>query len=113
MGRAEQLFVRIREKGAAEIHGMIAAQFTEELFLDYKRSSTTLPSARLNDDDRKNLAKAISGFANSEGGVIVWGVDCRQTPQTFQTRLSRLVTPALLRHSCSTGPNLNRHFGQA
>lgn len=25
-------------------------------------------------DDRKNLAEAVSGFANSDGGVIVWGV---------------------------------------
>ena len=24
----------------------------------------------------KNLSKAISGFGNSEGGVLVWGVDC-------------------------------------
>jgi hypothetical protein len=34
---------------------------------------------RLHDNDRWNLAKAISGFANSEGGVIVWRVDCRDT----------------------------------
>lgn len=29
----------------------------------------------LHENDRNNLAKAISGFGNSEGGVIVWGVD--------------------------------------
>jgi hypothetical protein len=27
--------------------------------------------------DRNNLAIALSGFANSDGGVIVWGVDAR------------------------------------
>ena len=80
MGRAEELFTRIRNGGAAEIQAMIDAVVVEELFLDYKRSSTPLPGARLSDDDRKNLAKAIAGFGNSEGGVIVWGVDCRQTP---------------------------------
>lgn len=32
----------------------------------------------MHNNDRKNLAKAISGFGNSEGGVIVWGVDCSQ-----------------------------------
>lgn len=80
MGRAEELYGRIRQGGAAEVHDMIAAQVVEELFLDYKLSSTTLPARRLDDDDRKNLAKAISGFGNSEGGLIVWGVNCRQTP---------------------------------
>ena len=79
MGRAEELFIRIREGGAAEVHAMIHAPVVEELFLDYKQSSTALPAAKLSDDDRKNLAKAIAGFGNSEGGVVVWGVDCRQT----------------------------------
>jgi hypothetical protein len=30
---------------------------------------------------RGNSARAISGFGNSEGGIIVWGVDCRSDPQ--------------------------------
>jgi hypothetical protein len=80
MGRAEQLFDRIRIGGAAEIAGMIATPVVEELFLDYKQSSTILPARKLSDEDRRNLAKAVSGFGNSEGGVIVWGVDCRSTP---------------------------------
>jgi hypothetical protein len=79
MGRAEELFTRIKSGGAAEVHEMISAQVVEELFLDYKRSSTHLPARKLSDDDRKNLAKAVGGFANSEGGVILWGVDCRPT----------------------------------
>jgi hypothetical protein len=79
MGRAEQLFSRIQTGGAAEIHNMIAAPVVEELFLDYKRSATVLPNRKLHDDDRKNLSKAIGGFGNSEGGVIVWGVACQQT----------------------------------
>jgi len=35
------------------------------------------PLAALAKDDKKNYAKAISGFANSDGGVILWGVDAR------------------------------------
>jgi hypothetical protein len=81
MGRAEELFARIRDKGAPEIREMVARAEVEELFLDYKGTSTTLPSLKLKDDDRRNVAKAISGFGNSEGGVIVWGVDCRRTAQ--------------------------------
>ena len=80
MGRAEELFIRIKETGAGGVHAMIKAHVVEELFLDYKQSSTRLPGVKLSDDDRKNLAKAIAGFGNSEGGVVVWGVDCRHTP---------------------------------
>ena len=80
MGRAEELFLRIKHHGAAEISRMISQQVVEELFLDYKGAATTAPFTRLDASDRKNLAKAISGFANSEGGVIIWGVDCRPSP---------------------------------
>jgi Putative DNA-binding domain len=79
MGRAEDLFNRVRDNGVAEVYRMISEPVVEELFLDYKQSSTTLPSRKLSDEDKKNLAKAIAGFANSEGGLIVWGVDCRHT----------------------------------
>lgn len=76
MGRAEQLFEQIRRGQTAEIEAMIKAPIVEELFLDYKRAASTLPATKLHADDRKNLAKAMSGFGNSEGGLIVWGVDC-------------------------------------
>src|ERR1041385_2091090 len=29
-------------------------------------------------DDKKNLAKVLSGFANSSGGIIIWGVEGRK-----------------------------------
>jgi hypothetical protein len=80
MGRAEQLLERIRAGGANEIENMVSTSVVEELFLDYKLTATVLPSKKLHDDDRKNLAKAVSGFANSEGGLVIWGVDCRQGP---------------------------------
>src|SRR5262249_32477059 len=47
---------------------------------DFKESGDQGAGGRLHDDDWKNLAKAISGFGNSEGGVIVWGVKCRSDP---------------------------------
>ena len=28
-------------------------------------------------EERRNFAKAVSGFANSDGGLIVWGIDAR------------------------------------
>jgi hypothetical protein len=32
-------------------------------------------------DDQSQLARAVSGFANAEGGVVVWGVDARRDPK--------------------------------
>jgi len=82
MGRAEELFSRIKDGGAAEIQTMVANSVVEELFLDYKRAATNAPFNRLDASDRRNLSKGIAGFANSEGGVIIWGVDCRRDPTT-------------------------------
>jgi hypothetical protein len=77
MGRAEDLNARLSWGGEAAIDELLLERQSEELFLDFKRSSDNGSGARLSDTDRGNLAKAISGFGNSEGGVIVWGVDCR------------------------------------
>jgi hypothetical protein len=55
------------------LEGFLGQQ-TEHLQLDFK----TVNSALLNRDDRMSLACALSGFANSSGGLIVWGVDARK-----------------------------------
>jgi hypothetical protein len=78
MGRAEELFARIEANGVAAIDQLILDVAAEELFLDFKMSADGGVSRSLQADDSKNLAKGISGFGNAEGGVIVWGVDCRR-----------------------------------
>lgn len=78
MGHAEELFEQIVEKGEAAIDEFIDNRETESLFLDFKRSANDGAGKKLDANDRKNLAKAISGFGNSEGGIIVWGIDCRE-----------------------------------
>jgi len=50
----------------------------EDLHLDFK----TVSSRRgLGKDDRRNFAKAVSGFANSDGGLVIWGVDARSNAE--------------------------------
>lgn len=78
MGRAEDIFERISLEGEAAIDDFILTRKSEELFLDFKRSADNGGGGRLHENDRKNLGRALSGFANSEGGVILWGVDCRR-----------------------------------
>lgn len=106
LARSEDLFQRIKLGGLEAIDQMIAVATSEELFLDFKRSGTPVVASKLGENDRSNLAKAISGFGNSEGGVIVWGLDCRpdangadvvgerhpiQNPQRFRSWLEGAV----------------------
>jgi hypothetical protein len=74
-GRAEDIFERIQKNGGIAIDEFIISRKSEELFLDFKRSADHGGGRVLHPTDRDNLAKAISGFGNSEGGIIVWGVD--------------------------------------
>jgi len=80
MGRAEEIFARIVDQGEAALDEFIDARASEELFLDFKRSADHARGSALHQNDRSNLEKAVSGFGNSEGGVIVWGVDCSRNP---------------------------------
>lgn len=77
MSRAEDIFQKLVYFGEDAIDEFILNMQTEELFLDFKQAiSIGKNGTTLHKDDRKNLAKCISGFGNSEGGVIVWGVEC-------------------------------------
>ena len=82
-------------------------QQEEDLYLEFKTVNTNDLSHA---DDRKNLAKALSGFANSSGGLQVWGIeagknanqiDCAirtvEIPQVrlFVTRLNTLTGQAV------------------
>lgn len=77
--RAGHLYHRLVADGENAIDELIQARESEMYFLDFKRSSDRGAGPRLSRVDRNNLAKAISGFSNSEGGVLVWGVECSDT----------------------------------
>lgn len=77
MGNAEALYHRLVGGGESEIDRFIEDRQREEYFVDFKRSSGDGVGNRLHDSDLKHLRTALSGFSNSEGGVLVWGVDCR------------------------------------
>ncbi|MFV0626445.1 MAG: helix-turn-helix domain-containing protein [Alphaproteobacteria bacterium] len=77
MSRAEDIFQKLIYFGEDALDEFIINRQTEELFMDFKQ---TFPNNNknnsLNSNDRKNLSKSISGFGNSEGGVLIWGVEC-------------------------------------
>jgi hypothetical protein len=54
-----------------DLEDFITNKQEEHLQLDFK----TVKHSSLNSaDDKKNFAEALSGFANSSGGLVVWGV---------------------------------------
>jgi hypothetical protein len=48
----------------------------ENLYLDFKQKSDAKKGVP-GDDDKANLAKAISAFANTDGGLVIWGVKAK------------------------------------
>jgi hypothetical protein len=63
---------------AATLDDWVSSQKQEDLHLDFKLMQSAPDFGR---DDRKNLAKALSGFANSDGGLIAWGIDGRKNAE--------------------------------
>jgi len=58
------------------IKGFVEARRQEDLHLDFK----TAPKG-LDKEARRNVAKAVSGFANSDGGIVVWGISARKVDE--------------------------------
>ena len=91
---AHSLFERLE---LSDLHAFVNNGQEENLHLDFKLLTD---SALNSSDDKKNLARALSGFANSSGGLIVWGIDARKNPAGVDCaiglkpieRLSLLIT---------------------
>jgi hypothetical protein len=61
----------IAPKSVADVEKMIQDQVQENIHLDYKRSAAVRRGSR----ERDELAKDVSAFANSDGGVLIYGVE--------------------------------------
>jgi predicted HTH transcriptional regulator len=98
----EQFFDSIN---ADLVKHFIQVRQQEHLQLEFK---TVRDAEMRSSDDRRNLAKSLSGFANSSGGVVIWGVKARgggeqyiveSSPilrvQDFAMRLDELIGQAV------------------
>ncbi len=74
MGRAEDLLEELRTHGEAAIDRIVREREAEGPWLEFKNRGDD----RSNED---NLSETISAFANTDGGVLIWGVDAKATRQ--------------------------------
>ena len=98
---AELLFDQLQSLTFTAFERWLLDKRPEDLFMDYKGKTNPDGNALLSDSDKRNYAKALSGFANSAGGVLVWGVDKNWSPkpitapQSFVQRLEELLPDAV------------------
>lgn len=80
--RARILFEQIKSGGATYIRDELSVGRCEEEYLDFKVGDAQGPGRYQNKQTKKeakrDLSEAISGFANGEGGVLIFGIDCRK-----------------------------------
>jgi hypothetical protein len=79
----------LSEQEYADVEAFLQQQISENLTLDYKRELSTS-----SDRDRAELCKDVSALANSQGGMIIYGVDedsTNRTPQMPPAGTSRTV----------------------
>lgn len=87
------------------VHDFLDTKQEEHLNLDFK----TVNKSVMTKEDRGVYSKALSGFANSSGGVIVWGVEaCKQGKDEYDVAcgLPGVEDASLLVQK------LNEHTGQ-
>ncbi len=78
MSAVEDLFRTYVDGGYAFLQELVAeASVLETDLIDFKQASQG--KGPMKGDDKKNFSKALSGFGNSTGGLIVWGIDCRRS----------------------------------
>lgn len=95
MDGVHDLYASIRRGGIRCVRSMKSEKWQESLTLDFKLAEHD--SGPMVKGDRRTLAEALSGFANSDGGVIVWGVDCRRDPATGHDEVTDLRPMANLK----------------
>lgn len=71
----KKLIEKIEKGGIEEVKKIISQnEVGENFYLDFKSVTTKSDYKRLSESDKKNLSKALSGFSNTSGGIIIWGV---------------------------------------
>jgi hypothetical protein len=71
------LFEHLLAGGEGAIEGLIRERQQEGVTLEFKTKASATAGS-LDRGDKKNLGRGLSAFANSQGGLQVWGIDARR-----------------------------------
>ena len=80
MNRAEDLFKRIMKDPKAELEAMVRHRESEDTWLDFKAPDQGGGGwAKVQD----LFSKAVAGFGNTDGGVIIWGITTKKRKNKY------------------------------
>lgn len=85
MDNPEKIYNSIKKMH--DIDKLVKLRQREHLFLEFKRTDVPMSST-----DKKNLSQVVSGFANSGGGVIIWGVGTGERTERNQAISKQLIS---------------------
>jgi hypothetical protein len=68
------LFDSLREQGEPAILRLVSERTVENVVLDFKRKQDST-NGSFSKDDKTQFGRLLSGFANSAGGLGIWGVN--------------------------------------
>lgn len=75
---ARNIFDQILADGWSTFQKWVADREQESEHLEFKCQAQTVNAGALGDGDKANLARGLSGFANTAGGVIVFGISTKK-----------------------------------
>src|SRR3989344_1151796 len=81
---AQSFFDSFEDKDS--IKDAIIRKQEEGLYLEFKQKKDR-SKPQLDDKDKENFADGLSMFTNSDGGVQVWGVKTKKSPNDVATEL--------------------------
>lgn len=93
----------------AEINRYVIDKQEENIHLEFKTVNFPNHTDKNRIYDLKNLSKVISGFANSNGGIIVWGIKAKSNKNNQDVAFEKCPIKELTRFINF----LNRNEGQA
>jgi len=96
----KKILDELKEGGESAIDKLLQNDLLESFYIDFKQVATNVSDKKLHDSDKKNYVKALSGFSNTSGGLLIWGVNEKdkkfvkvpfENPVKFATHLNEIV----------------------